>query len=297
MTKLTIASIQYGLVEIHSVEQFWDGLAAKIKEAVAQGVDLLIFPEYVTAHLLSLVPVIGYPEACRYLDSFTSTYRDFFKTSSRETNMVILGGTTIIKEQDGYVNQASLFFPDGHIAVQNKLHLTPEEQLRWNLLEGDELHVFDTRWGKCSILTCYDIEFPELARIAAEKGAELILCPSYTDTAAGYYRVRNCSQARAIENQVFVALSGIVGALKEDRQQIDKGYCQAGIFSPCDTPFPDHGVIQAGEPNEDTMIVATVDFSMLHENRARGVVAPFYNRRPDLYEKEIRTIQAKQSLK
>jgi predicted amidohydrolase len=286
MTKLKIAAIQYGLTEIHSAEQFWDGLTAKIKEAAAQGVELLIFPEYMTAHLLSIVPVMGYPEACRYLDSFTPVYNDFFKTYSRDLNMLILAGTHITKEHEGFVNQASLFFPDGQVVLQNKLHLTPEEQLRWNLTAGDSLQVFDTQWGKFSILTCYDIEFPELARIAAEKGAELILCPSYTDTAAGYNRVRSCSQARAIENQLFVAMSGIVGTLKEDRQQIDKGYCQAGIFAPCDTPFPVNGVIEDGEPNEDLMIATTVDFSMLHDNRTRGVVAPFYDRRPDLYDKE-----------
>jgi predicted amidohydrolase len=297
MTKLTIATIQYGLVDIHTEEQFWDGLVSRIKEAAGQGVDLLIFPEYTTAHMLSLIPAMSYPEACCYLDSFTNAYQDFFRFYSKETNMVILGGTHICKELNGFVNKASLFFPDGRIEMQNKLHLTPEEKQRWNLTEGDALHIFETQWGKFSILTCYDIEFPEIARIASAKGAELILCPSYTDSAEGYHRVRNCSQARAIENQLFVALSGIVGSLTEDRPQIDKGYCQSGVFSPCDTPFPGDGVIQAGELNENMMVITKVDFSLLHENRKHGMVAPFYDRRPALYEKESRSILKEENLR
>lgn len=89
-----------------------------------------------------------------------------------------------------------------------------------------------TPWGKLAILTCYDIEFPEAARIAADKGVELILCPSYTETVSGYYRVRNTSQARAIENQLFVALSGIVGELKEKRSQVDRGIARRGCLRP-----------------------------------------------------------------
>jgi predicted amidohydrolase len=150
--------------------------------------------------------------------------------------------------------------------------------------------MFDTEWGRLSILTCYDIEFPELARAAAERGAELILCPSYTDTAHGYYRVRHCCQARAVENQLFVALSGIVGALSEERPQIDQGYCQAGLFSTCDYQFAEHGVVRSGEVNQSMIVYGDADFSKLRQNREHGAVAPFYDRRPSFYDKELRKV-------
>ena len=278
--------MQYGLSSIQTAEQFWGGLQSKIDEAVNGKADLLLFPEYTTSHLLSIVPAMSHEEACSYLDNFTATYQHFFQSASAKGDIVILGGTNICKGKGGFVNKATLFFPDGRMETQDKVHLTPEERDEWNLIPGDGLNIIDTRWGKLAILTCYDIEFPEVARIAADKGAELILCPSYTEAAYGYYRVRNTCQARAIENQLFVALSGVVGELTEKRPQVDQGYCQAGLFAPCDFPFPPDGVVMAGEVNEDMLLFATADFDMLRENHNHGSVAPFYDRRPDLYQKE-----------
>ena len=283
MKTLIVATVQYGLTDIKTEEQFWAGITVKAREAVENGADLIVFPEYVTAHLLSLKPLMAHEEACKYLDSYTASYIDFFERCSRELNVTILGGTHICRENEGYVNKAFLFFPDGRIETQNKLHLTSEERNRWSLTGGDKLHVFETVWGKISILTCYDIEFPELARLAAVSGAMLILCPSYTDTAFGYHRVRHCCQARAIENQLFVILSGLVGSLPEGLPQVDQGYCQAGVFTPCDFPFNEEGVIQVGETNRDMVVIAAVELDMLQVNRVSGVVSPFYDRRPELY--------------
>jgi predicted amidohydrolase len=293
MTILTIAVAQYGLTDIESIDQFWDGLAERMEDAAKQHAELFVLPEYTTLHLLTLVPSMNYVEACEYLDSFSAAYEQFFTSYSKKLNMIILAGTHIHKGVEGYVNQAGLFFPDGRKETQNKIHLTPEEKTRWNLEAGDALNIIESEWGRLAILTCYDIEFPELSRIAADQGVELILCPSYTDTIAGYYRVQHSVHARAIENQLFVALSGIVGELEEQRLQIDKGHCRAGIFGPCDVPFPDDGVIHAGAVNEDMVIVTEIDFAMLRENRNYGIVAPFYDRRPDLYESERLAIAAR----
>jgi len=296
MNKLTIAMTQYGLTDISSEEQFWAGIAEKIRDAAEQGAGMIVFPEYMTAHLLSLMPPMLHDEACHELDRKTDEYVRFFKALSKETGIAILAGTHICKasgEEAGagakdYVNRAFLFFPDGRIETQNKVHLTPEEQIRWPLAPGDSLNVFDTVWGKMAILTCYDIEFPELARAAALRGVELILCPSYTDSSYGYHRVRYCCQARAVENQLFVALSGLVGALSEERPQVDTGFSQAGLFAPCDLPFEPDGIVQTGDANIDMTVLAEADFHMLRENRARGAVAPFYDRKPELYEREFR---------
>ncbi|WP_138750848.1 carbon-nitrogen hydrolase family protein [Paenibacillus sinopodophylli] len=286
MNRLTVAVAQYGLSDVASEELFWSGLSFKLRDAAEKGADLLILPEYVTAQLLGCHPLLSHEDACLLLDSYTDRYKTFIQRSSRELNMMILAGTHICREEDRFVNKAFLFFPDGRIEEQNKLHLTPEERTRWPLSEGNELNIIDTQWGRWAILTCYDIEFPELARMAAEQGVLLILCPSYTDTAFGYYRVRYCSQARAIENQVFVALSGLVGSLTEARPQIDQGYCQAGIFSPCDFPFTESGILQVGELNQNELTIGEIDFSLLHNNRMHGAVAPFYDRRPALYGKQ-----------
>jgi predicted amidohydrolase len=283
MTTLTVAVSQYGLTHLESEQAFWERLRLKISDAALSGAELAVFPEYVTAHLLSLQPVMTHDEACRRLDAYTEQYRAFFQRCSREFQLVILGGTHICKLGSGFVNRAFLFFPDGRIEIQDKIHLTPEEQKRWALTPGDELNVIDTKWGKWAMLTCYDIEFPELARMAAEREAALLLCPSYTDTAHGYSRVRLCAQARSIENQLFVALSGMVGTLPEERPQVDQGYCQAGLFTPCDLPFTEDGIIATGELNADSLVIGKLDFAKLQANRDAGAVAPFYDRRPDFY--------------
>ena len=64
------------------------------------------------------------------------------------------------------------------------------------------------------MLTCYDIEFPEIVRMAKAKGADVIFCPSCTDDRHGFHRVRYTSHARAIENQVYVVTTGTVGSLQ-----------------------------------------------------------------------------------
>ncbi|MEK3883684.1 carbon-nitrogen hydrolase family protein [Paenibacillus sp. PL2-23] len=287
MKKLTIATTQYGLTDIRTKEEFWTGMDTKVRKAAEQGASMIVFPEYLTAHLLSLEPSMLHEEACYFLDGLTDKYIEFFTELSRECDIAIQAGTHICLEGEGkYSNKAFLFFPDGRVEMQCKVHLTPEEQIRWPLVAGNELNVFETEWGKMAILTCYDIEFPELARAAALRGAELLLCPSYTDSSFGYHRVRHCAQARAIENQLFVVLSGLVGALSEDRPQVDMGFCQAGVFTPCDLPFAADGILQVGETNENMTVLAELDFHRLRENRERGSVAPFYDRRPDLYERE-----------
>jgi predicted amidohydrolase len=294
MKKLIVATVQYGLADIASEEQFWTEIADKVRDAAEQGAELIVFPEYMTAHLLSLEPPMLHDEACAYLDLKTETYTRFFADLSREANIAILAGTHICRAQGGeqgeYVNRAFLFFPDGRTEAQSKVHLTPEEQIRWPLVPGESLNVFETPWGKMAILTCYDIEFPELARAAALRGVETILCPSYTDSSYGYHRVRYCCQARAVENQLFIVLSGLVGALSEDRPQVDTGFSQAGAFAPCDLPFEPDGIIQAGETNRDMTVLAELDFHLLRENRAQGAVAPFYDRKPEFYENEHRKL-------
>lgn len=286
MKPFMVAAVQYSLTGITDEAAFWQKITATIQEAAGRGADLIVFPEYMTAHLLGFTEEMDHEAACRYLDSYTEDYIALMQKNSREQGLMILGGTHICKENGKFFNKAFLFFPDGRIETQSKLHLTPEEQTRWPLAAGDSLNIVETSWGKLAMLTCYDIEFPELARLAADQGAELLLCPSYTDTSFGYYRVRLCAQARAIENQLFVVLSGIIGELSEDRPQVDRGYCQAGLFTPCDVPFAEDGILETGELNQDMFVMAELDFSMLRTNREQGLVAPFYDRRPDLYKQQ-----------
>ena len=81
------------------------------------------------------------------------------------------------------------------------------------MIGGNEVKVFDTDCGKIGLLICYDVEFPELSRILADQGMQILFVPFMTDTQNGYIRVRTCAQARAIENECYVAIAGSVGNL------------------------------------------------------------------------------------
>lgn len=282
MTTPLVGTVTYEICPLQSKEEYWQAVHMHVHSAARQHVKLLVFPEYQTAHLLALMPVMSHAEAVAYLDSLTEEYVEGFSKLAREHQMTILGGTHIVKEGDGYVNRAYLFYPDGRIATQNKVHTTPEERNVWHLKPGESFDIFETEVGKVAILTCYDIEFPETARIVADRGAELILCPSYTDAAAGFYRVRYCAQARAVENQLFVVMSGLVGSVP-GVEQIDMAYSQGAVFAPCDFPFPANGLLAEGVLNASMVTTAPVDLHALAENRTHGNVSPFYDRKPDVY--------------
>ncbi|MDV7398540.1 nitrilase-related carbon-nitrogen hydrolase, partial [Arthrospira platensis SPKY1] len=100
---------------------------------------------------------------------------------------------------------------DGGTERFEKIHVTPDEARVWGLQGGHSIKTFNTDCGKIGILICYDVEFPELSRILADEGMNILFVPFLTDTQNGYSRVRNCAQARAIENECYVAIAGSVG--------------------------------------------------------------------------------------
>ena len=143
--------------------------------------------------------------------------------------------------------------------------------------------MFETDKGKVSIQICYDVEFPELGRLAAERGAEIFFVPFCTDERYGYLRVRYCAQARCVENHVYVALAGTVGNLP-DVENMDIQYAQSGILTPSDIPFSRDAVAAECTPNIETVIVEDVDLELLSRHRQTGNVLNWRDRRTDLYE-------------
>ena len=89
--------------------------------------------------------------------------------------------------------------------------MTRFEKEQWGIAGGETLKIFDIGETKIGIAICYDIEFPLIAHAMAAAGAELILAPSCTDTLAGANRVHVGARARALEKQIYVALSPTVG--------------------------------------------------------------------------------------
>lgn len=280
--KYRVSAVQYHLHTISSFEDFAAQCEHYIKTAQEFGSDFILFPEFFTTQLLSIGDKNGKPLSINDLPKFTEKYVELFKKFASESGMHIIGGTHVLERQGKLLNVAHLFYPDGRVEEQAKLHITPTEVEEWNMSPGDGLQVFDTDKGRIAMLTCYDIEFPEIVRMAKAKGADVIFCPSCTDDRHGFHRVRYTSHARAIENQIYVVLTGTVGSLPTvDFMRGNFG--QAVVITPNDVPFPPQGIMVQGEINDDMIVTADLDLDLLYEVREKGSVTTWRDRRIDLY--------------
>ncbi|WP_138494804.1 carbon-nitrogen hydrolase family protein [Paenibacillus pinistramenti] len=280
--KLRVSAVQYHLHTINSFAEFAAQAEHYIKAAAEFGTEFILFPEFLTTQLLSIGNGQGEALSIGDLPDFTEPYRELFSSLAARENMHIIAGTHVIRRNGRLYNTAHLFYPDGRVAEQPKLHITPTEVDEWKIAPGEGLEIFETDKGKIAILTCYDIEFPEIVRLARAKGAAVIFSPSCTDDRHGFYRVRYTSHARAVENEVYVVSTGTVGAL----QTVDfmrANFGQAAVITPNDIPFPPRGILAEGELNQDMIITADLDLALLEQVRRKGSVSTWRDRRTDLY--------------
>ena len=172
---------------------------------------------------------------------------------------------------------------DGTYETYGKVHITPDEAKSWGLSGGKMVKTFDTDCAKIGVLICYDVEFPELSRLLADEGMQILFVPFLTDTQNAYSRVKVCAQARAIENECFVAIAGSVGNLPRVHN-MDIQYAQSAVFTPCDFAFPTDGRRAEATPNTEMILVSDIDPDLLNELHTYGSVRNLRDRRLDLYE-------------
>lgn len=278
-----LSLVQYGMRPLSSWDDFERQCEFFVDTASEYKADFLCFPELFTVQLLSLLEG-GRPEQdARELAGFTPRYLELFTRLATRYNVNIVGGSQLVMEGHDLYNASYLFRRDGTIGTQKKVHTTPNEARWWGVKGGDRVQVFDTDRGKIAILVCYDIEFPELVRVAVGQGARILFVPSNTSDRRGHLRVRLCAQARCIENQVYVVNAGCVGNLPLVGNA-DTHYAQSGIFTPSDIPFARDGVAVEAEPNVETVLFQDVDIELLRRARRTGTVRNWNDRRTDLYK-------------
>ena len=95
--------------------------------------------------------------------------------------------------------------------------------------------------------------------------------------------MRHCAQARAIENECYVAIAGSVGNLP-NVHNMDIQFAQSMVFTPCDFSFPTNGVKAEATPNTEMILIADVDLSLLRELNQKGAVRNLMDRRKDIFE-------------
>ena len=267
-----------------------DGMADWTAKAVDDGAELVVFPElqihgHCTPNTWELAESIPDGESTRRVEQIARDHGVFISVGLSE------------KERDIVYNTQILVGPDGFIGKQRKIHCSRDEVLFYK--GGRELPVFDI--GKCKIasIICYDNQFPELARILALRGADLLLMPHaarvkmWDDTAESMAAARqhthdyfiSCYAMRARENACFAVLAnqagraGYVDTYPQDSPNQPHHCGGAIVFA------PDGEVIACTQRDEirDEMVVVTLEADRLNAERALANYT-LRTRRPELYE-------------
>lgn len=245
--------------------------------------DFAVFPEFFNAPLMAAYNHMSGAEAIRELATYTERIVQHFSRLSISHNINIITGSMPEMREGGLYNVGYLCRRDGSIERYEKIHVTPDEAKVWGMQGGSQVKAFDTDCGRVGILICYDSEFPELSRLLAEDGMDILFVPFLTDTQNGYSRVRNCSQARAIENECYVAIAGSVGNLPKVHN-MDIQFAQSMVFTPCDFSFPANGIKAEATQNTEMILIADVDIDLLKDLNEFGAVRNLKDRRKDIYD-------------
>lgn len=277
-----IGVVQWQMRRIASYDELFSHIEYFVDAIAGYNSDFILFPEFFNAPLMALSSAERPSQGIRDLAEYTERMREDMQKLALSYNINIIGGSMPYYEDGALYNVSYLLRRDGTSDYQKKLHITPDEAHYWGVTGGDKLKVFDTDIGKIGILVCYDVEFPELPRLLAQKGIKILFVPYWTDTRNAYLRVRRCAQARAIENECYVATTGSVGNLP-NVDNMDIQYSQAAVFTPSDYAFPHDAIAAEATPNTEVTLVADLDLELLKELRMHGSVRNQRERRNDLY--------------
>lgn len=283
LRKVRISCVQYQMRKVKSFKEFADQVSYFVDIAADYNSDYVMLPELYTLQLLSQTGALSPLEGMRRLADYHPRLRKLLAGLARKYDTTIIGGSSPARRDGKLYNIADICLPDGSVVEQPKLHITPNERKWWGITGGDSLRVIRTPSAKIGVLICYDVEFPEAARYLTDQGVEILFVPYCTDNRQGYLRVRYCAQARAVENQIYVATAGTVGNLP-DVHNMDINYAVAGVFTPSDFAFARDGIAAEADSNEETILVCDLDLDDLQEARHFGTVRPLTDRRPDLFQ-------------
>ena len=280
-----VGTVQYLQRRVKSFEEFLGFVEYFVDVVADYKGDFVVFPELLTLQLLSiedqeLTPAAAIEALTKYTPRFKGALRDL----ALRYNINIIGGSHPTRMPSGRVeNIAYVFLRDGTVHEQPKIHPTPNEVYWWDIEGGSVLNAIETDCGPIGVLICYDAEFPELVRHLTDQGIHILFVPFCTDERQSYLRVRYCCQARAVENQLFVVMSGNVGNLP-GVANMDIQYAQSCVLTPCDFPFARDGIAADTTPNVETVAFADLRPETLTMARNNGTVQNLKDRRHDLYQ-------------
>ena len=209
MKKITAAAVQFS-VESMAVERNMNRAYELISECCkASHANLIVLPESFTT---GFTPHGNVDELWETVETLPGKMSDRATKWAKEFNTYIVFPTYERGKKKGIVyNSAALIGPDGIIGIYRKTHPFPTERREgggWTT-PGNQSACFETPIGKIGIVICYDGDFPELARVTALKGAEIICRPSAFMRTFDHWELTN--RARAYDNHVYWVATNSVG--------------------------------------------------------------------------------------
>src|SRR5918997_3617787 len=246
---------------------------ALIRDAVSAGAELVALPELWSCHGLEKV----YRENAEPIPGPTT---DFLGDLARELGVYLLGGSILEggRDSERLSNTSTFFDPSGSMtAVYRKIHLfdvrvSDREYLESaNIAPGKEVVTAKAGAATLGLSVCYDVRFPELYRLLALRGAEILTVPAAFTLQTGKDHWELLLRARAVENQAFVVAPAQWGRKADGRWT----YGRSMIVDPW-------GTVLATCPDRDGYALATLDLDYL--DRFRTEFTALKNRRPETYD-------------
>ncbi|WHY82088.1 carbon-nitrogen hydrolase family protein [Siminovitchia fortis] len=216
-----------------------------VVDEYGQSHDLILFPE-------TFIAGFPPPEVCRTLaEPLDGPIVKHLERKAREADTSIVVGL-YEKEGENIYNTTVLVGPAGLLLSYRKVHLFPGEEKA--VKAGNCFRSCNWQGTKVGLLICYDIEYPETARAVASMGTELLLVTD-GNWEGPVHRV--AVQARAQENQMFVALTNRLGQLEDE----DITFCGESVI------VDPYGRIIAEAGREEEVLSASLDLSLIQESK------------------------------
>jgi len=239
-----------------------------VKEAKGKDASLVIFPE------LSLTGYVSRDLMYELAETIPGPSIHSMEETAKKEKMHVVFGMLERSEKASAViyNTAVLLGPQGLIGKYRKMHLPTHsvfEEKRY-FRQGYEAPVFETNVGKIGLMICYDVFFPELARLLRLQGSQLIICISASPSVRRtFFDV--LTTARAIENTAFLAYVNLVG--------IENGL---QFWGGSRLIAPNGHVISQAKYDEEDLVMGTVDYADLE--RTETFVPTLRDLRPELFD-------------
>lgn len=270
-----VAAAQYPIAQHADLAAWQQYVAFWVDEAVSLEAQVVVFPEYGSLELTSLMPPHVQADVraqVRALEEYREIFCDTYAELAIARGLVIVAPSLPVIVDGQMLNRAYVFGPKGLAGYQDKFFMTRFEDEEWGIVSAPKvLSLFEAEWGSFGVQTCYDIEFPLGSQLLCAQGADLILVPSCTETIRGCTRVHVGARARALENQAFVAVSQTVGeALWNPAVDLNHGI--AAIYCPPDKDLPEEGIVAIHPQQYPGWLCQSLDFALTRAVRADGQV-------------------------